>query len=196
MLIVLGWLARSLGTQLLSKDLERFKVDLSAASSTAAEELKHRLHIAATEHQVRYAKLHERRAEVIAELYGLLVEAHWAAQGFVAVFEFTGEPPKSEKYVTAMNKAAEFYRHFDKNRIYLPPDVCRKLEEFVKAMRRQVIGFGVYVNKDDKFLPDHVQDAKYEAWTKAAEYFDQQVPQARAALEAELREILGASGSQ
>ena len=191
LLAVLGWLGHSLGSQLLAKDLEHFKTDLSAASSAAAERLKHDLHIAATEHQVRYAKLYERRAEAIAELYGLLVEAHWASQAFVAVFEFAGEPPKSEKYVTAMNKAAEFYRFFDKNRIYLPPELCGKLEDFVRNMRRQVIGFGVYVNKDEKYLPDHVHEAKYEAWTKAAEYFDKEVPEARAALESELRAILG-----
>ena len=191
LLAVLGWLGHSLGSQLLAKDLECFKSELSAVSNSAAERLKHELRIAATEHHVRYAKLHERRGEVIAELYGLLVEAHWASQAFVAVFEFAGESPKSEKYVVAMNKAAEFYRYFDKNRIYLPPDLCEKLEDFVRNMRRQVIGFGVYVDKEEKYLPDHVHKAKYEAWEKAAQYFDDEVPKARTALESELREILG-----
>jgi hypothetical protein len=50
-------------------------------------------------------------------------------------------PSKKEKYSTAMNKAAEFYRYFDKNRIYLPSDVCRQLEEFLRSMRSKVIGF-------------------------------------------------------
>lgn len=190
---VLGWLGRSLASQLLAKDLERFKSELTAASSSTAERLKHELQLASTEHQVRYAKLHERRAEVIAELYTLLAETQWASQAFVAVFEFAGEPPKSEKYVTAMNKAAEFYRFFDKNRIYLPAGLCAKLEEFVRAMRRQVIGFGVYVDKDEKYLPEHVHKQKFEAWTKAAEYFDTEVPKAREALESELRAILGSA---
>ena len=75
LLIVLGWLARSFGTQLLSKDLEKFKTSLSTASTEASERLKHDLQIVAHEHQVRFSKLHERRAEVITNLYALLVEA-------------------------------------------------------------------------------------------------------------------------
>src|SRR5258706_3765597 len=82
LLLVLGWLARSLGSQLLAKDLEQFKASLAAASSAATERLKHDLQVAALEHEVRFSKLHERQAEVIAEAYALLVEAHWASPSF------------------------------------------------------------------------------------------------------------------
>src|ERR1035437_8597129 len=82
---VLAWLARSFGSQLLAKDLEKFKADLSAASSSASERLKHELQLTALEHQVTFSKLHERRAEVIAELYGLLVEVQWASQSLVSM---------------------------------------------------------------------------------------------------------------
>ena len=58
-------------------------------------------------------------------------------------------------------------------------------------MRRQVIAFGVYADKDEKFLLDHLHKAKYEAWERAAEYFDTEIPNARVALESELRGILG-----
>jgi hypothetical protein len=191
LLVVLGWLCRSLGSQILAKDLEQFRTQLSAASNSAAEQLKHELHIVATEHQVRYAKLHERRAEVIAELYGFLVEAHWASQTFVSVFDLAGEPPNDEKYAAAMNKAAEFYRFFDKNRIYLPPELCQTLEDFVRKIRKPVIGFGVYVDKNDEHLPDFARRDKLEAWIKASEYFDKEIPIARTALESELRTILG-----
>ena len=193
LLLLLGWLARSLGSQLLAKDLEKFKANLAAASVTATEQLKHELQMTALEHQVTFSKLHERRAEVVAEAYALLVEAHWASQSFVSEVEWAGEPPKQEKYFTAMNKAAEFYRYFDKNRIYLPQSLCEQLETFIRSMRREVIGFGVYTSKEDSHLLDHVLEKKYAAWTKAAAYFDDEVPKAKASLEAELRKIIGAS---
>ena len=187
---VLGWLARSFGSQLLAKDIERFKAELAAASASATERLKHDLQIAALEHQVRFSKLHERRAEVIAELYGLLVEAKWAAQSFVSVAEWQGEPPKAEKYVTAMNKAADFFRYFDKNRIYLPEELCAQLEKFNADMRTRVISFGVYASIDDENAPEHFIRQKLDVWSKASDYFDKEVPVARAALESELRKIL------
>lgn len=191
LLALLGWLARSIGAQLLTKDVERFKSELSATSTAATERLKHELQLIATEHEVKYSKLQARRAEVIAEMYGLLVEAHWASQSFVSPAEFGGEPSKEEKYAAAMNKAAEFYRYFDKNRIFLPPGFCALAEQFLKNMRSKIIGFGVYVNQDEKFMPVEAQKAKFDAWIKASEYFDKEVPAARAALEDELRTLLG-----
>lgn len=191
LLMVLAWLARSLMGQALAKDLESFKTNLSAESSASTARLTHDLQLVAQEHQILASKLHEKRAQVVADVYGLLVEAQWACQDFASVMEFSGEPPKTEKYVTAMNKAAEFYRYFDKNRIYLPHDLCSKLEEFMKTMRRNVIGFGVYARMDDKNLNETMQTKKYEAWDKASQYFDKEAPDARAALERELRIIIG-----
>jgi len=191
LLLVLGWLARSFGSQLLAKDLEKFKTELAATSSAATERLKHDLQLAALEHQVLFSKLHERRAEIVAELYGLLVEAHWSAQSFISLGEWSGEPSKKEKYVAAMNSTADFYRYFDKNRIYLPDALCAQLEQFVRDVRSKVIEFGVYVNNDPDVVPPHVAQQKFDTWIKVAEYFDKEIPRARIALESELRSILG-----
>jgi hypothetical protein len=171
----IAWLGRSVFTQVLSRDIEGFK---------------HGLRISAAEHQVRYVKLYERRAEVVAELYGLLVEAHWASQAFVSIIDWTGEPTKAEKYNIALNKVAEFYRYFDKNRIYLPLPLCSQLEEFMRSIRGEIIGFGVYAKMDDSHISPETSEKKYNAWIKAAEYFESEVPQARTLLEAELRAIL------
>lgn len=196
LLAVLGWLARSLLGQLVAKDLERFKSELASASSTATEQLKHQLQLVAQERQVIVSKLHEKRAQVVAEAYGLLVEVQWAGQDFVSPMELTGEPSKGEKYVTAMNKSAEFFRFFDKNRIYLPAPLCKRIDEFLQSMRTKVIGFGVYARREDAELPEQALDKKYDAWFDSSEYFNSEVPRAREALEEELRMIIGAEAKR
>lgn len=193
LLAVLAWLARSLLGQVFAKDLEKFKSDLAAASSAPTTRLTHELQLVAQEHQILVSKLHEKRAQVVADVFGLLVEAQWACQDFASVVEFTHEPPKKEKYVTAMNKAADFYRYFDKNRIYLPLDLCTQLDEFVGAMRRKIIGFGIFVRIDDDKLVGPLWEQKYAAWTQASEFFASEAPKARAALESALRSIVGPS---
>ena len=137
--------------------------------------------------------MHEKRAEVIAELYGLLVEANWAVAVFVSPIDWAEEPSKQEKYVSAMNSVAAFFRFFEKHRIYLPPELCEGLETFVREMRKRAIGFGVYVSHDDGAMPEAALDKMRTAWMEASEYMDAQVPPSRAALEAELRGILGAA---
>jgi hypothetical protein len=189
LLLALAWLIRSFGSQLLAKDLESFKADLSAASSSESERLKHQLQMVAHEHHVRFTQLHERRAEVITSLYALLVEAQWAAQSFVSVMQWAGEPPLEEKYVTAMNKFAEFFQAFDKNRIFLPEASCQLLDSFLSGMRKRVIHFGVYV-QTDKHAPPNVIKEKMDAWVTASDYFNQELPAARKSLEADLRGML------
>lgn len=193
LLIVLAWLARSLVGQLLTKDVERFKTELAAASIAAAERLKHELQLVAQEHQVVLSKLHERRAQVVADAYGLLVEANWAARDFVSPTAVLTNLEMREKYAAAMNKATEFYRYFDKNRIYLPLQLCARLEQFLGDMRGSFIDFGVYVSIDEAQLPDDAIHDKHQAWIKAAQYFEAEVPRARAALEDELRSSIGAA---
>src|SRR5690606_27647479 len=85
---VLGWLSKSLISQLLAKDIESFKIALKSESESASEKLRHELEKAMIEHQVRFSKLHEKRAEVIAELYSLLVQAYWDLQSFVSPAEW------------------------------------------------------------------------------------------------------------
>jgi hypothetical protein len=190
-LAVLGWLAKSLVTGLLQKDMEQFKSALVAETESSIEKLRHQLSLVATEHQVRFSKLHETRAEVIAELYSLLVEAHWAGSSFASPMEWVGEPSKKEKYETALNASAKFYRYFEKKKIYLPKDLCDQLDAFVRDIRSKSIGLGVYFSQPGEYLPDHVEKQKVETWHNSWRHFDEQVPLAKEALEEELRSILG-----
>jgi hypothetical protein len=57
---IVGWLIRSLFGHLLSKDIEKFKA---------------RLEVASIEHQIRFTRLHEKQANVIAEIYAKLLPA-------------------------------------------------------------------------------------------------------------------------
>ena len=82
MLAVLAYLAKSLIEHKLSRDVSKFQSDLKAASDAAIERLKSDLQLHAIEHQVRFSRLHEKRATVIAELNSLLAEAMWEAESF------------------------------------------------------------------------------------------------------------------
>ena len=74
-LAVLGFLAKALLGQLLQRDILSFQFELKAKADSATEQLKSDLQIRTIEHQVRFSRLHEKRANVIADLNGLVVEA-------------------------------------------------------------------------------------------------------------------------
>lgn len=170
--------------------LETHKAQLSAHSAIETERLRSQLNMQATEHAVRFQGLHEKRAAVIAEMYALLVEAYWRASSFASPMEWAGEPDKQQKYSDAMNSFATFFQFFDKHQIYLPPAICAQIEAFVREMRKMVIGFGVYLRHDERTMPLDSVNKKHDAWIRASEFMEKEVPIARVSLENELRAIL------
>jgi hypothetical protein len=195
LLAVLASLGKSLLDKLIVRDTKQFESDLKAKSDATIEHLKNELQIRTTEHQVRFSRLHEKRAAVIAELYGHLVEALWEAESFLSPMEWVGEPNKKDKHQKAMNKLVELYRYFDQHRIYLPPDVCASLEALVQNVRLQVIKFGVWVRYDDHELTGDSHEKKNDAWDSGWDAIKNQVPIARKSLEDEFRALLGATAN-
>ena len=96
LLAVLGLLGKSLLDKLIVRDTKEFESSLKAKADAAIEHLKNDLQLRTIEHQVRFSRLHEKRAAVIAELYGHLVEALWEAESFLSPMEWAGEPSKKE----------------------------------------------------------------------------------------------------
>ena len=195
LLAVLGLLGKSLLDKLIIRDTKQFESDLKAKSDAAIEHLKNELQLRTIEHQVRFSRLHEKRAAVIAELYGHLVEALWEAESFLSLAEWAGEPNKKEKHKTAINRLVDLYRFFDKHRIYLPVELCTSLEKLVMEVRSHVINFGVYVGFDEATLNDHTHKEKQKAWHSGWDAIKNQIPLARQDLENEFRALLGAGAS-
>ncbi len=193
LLAVLGYLGKSILEKLIVRDTRQFESNLKAKSDATIEQLKAELQLRTIEHQVRFSRLHEKRADVIAELYGLLVEALWEAESFLSPMEWAGEPSKKEKHQHAMNKLVELYRYFDKHRIFFPPEVCASLEALVRDVRLQVINFGVWLEYESHELTNDSNKQKRDAWNSGWDAIRNQVPVARQSLENEFRKLLGAT---
>ena len=191
LLAVLGLLGKSLLDKLIARDTKAFEAELKAKSDTTIEKLKSDLQIRSIEHQVRFSRLHEKRAAVIADVYAHLVETLWEAESFLSPMEWVGEPSKVEKHRVAMNKLVDFFRFFDKHRIYLPEPLCESLQAIAMRVRSHVIEFGVYTRLNDQSLNEHTREQKEKAWNTGWEAIKNDIPRARKELEDEFRKLLG-----
>jgi hypothetical protein len=187
---VLGYLAKSLLEKFIARDTKQFEVDLKAKADSTIEQLKNELQIRAIEHQVRFSKLHEKRAEVVAELYRRLRTALWAAEDFLSPMQWAGEPELPAKYATAFNSFGEAYRFFGEHQIYLPYNLCESLEKLIRDARQEVIRLGVWVRYDDNGMLEHAQKNKQETWISAWNAINTEIPKATRALEDEFRYLL------
>jgi hypothetical protein len=189
-LAVLGWLGKSLLEKLILRDSKRFEVEIKAKADATIEQLKNELQLRTIEHQIKLSRLHEKRANVIADMNALLAEVMWEAESFLSPMEFSGEPDKRQKQQVAMNKLTEFFRYFDKNRIYLPAELCETMENIALQVRQHVIKFGVYLHWDEEALMEHTRKEKTDAWIGGWTALKTDIPTIRAQLENEFRALL------
>ncbi len=128
-----SWLARSIVTQILNKDIEKFKLELQKE---------------AFEHQIRYRRVDEKVADALCRVYGRLHPFVRAVKSYVAEFERSDEPSKEEKRQIVANAQREFKECVRDSRLYIPESLyertatlAQKLaqitNDFARGLRRQ-----------------------------------------------------------
>lgn len=178
--------AKSIASRVLNRDIETFKAKLKADADIHVEHLKSALEITAREHDVRFSRLHAKRAEVIDELYKSLVEAVVPAWTFVL-----GNPRDSTQYQAAQDKALHLYKFIELNRLYLPENVCTSLDAFVQKLRHLVIHVGTYWTQIDTPANQRIADERDKVLLDAVTALESDLPALRKQLEIEFRALLG-----
>jgi hypothetical protein len=182
-----SWISEKLKNAIKSEydqKLETYKAELKAESDVAIENLKSRLSIAANEHQVRFSRLHETRAEVIAETYALLRDLYEKVADYVKIFEPAGDRPKEERrndVISALNALRAYY---PKKQIFLPKKTAIKVRnidiELMQATSQFV--YGVELSK---------RNESTKTWMEIFERMNGKISAAMVELEDEFRELLG-----
>jgi len=184
------FLTKSVINHLLTRDVEKFKARLQADAGIEIEKLKNSLQMVAVEHQVRFSKLHEKRAEVIADLYTRLVDAERTGDHFVKVGVWDDDK-RREAYATTEQSLVDLYFFVEKNRIYLPESVCDLLTNFVLAVRSNAISMHFYAHIEPTTINQTLIEERAKVLKQVLESVQGQIPAARKALESEFRTILG-----
>jgi hypothetical protein len=159
---------------------------IKKANQDEIERLKIDLGKAAFEYQTRFARLHERRVGVIAELYQTLVATEMAFN--TAMFPLREGPPEEEidrqlekdkiAAVDAMNRFVECFRA---NEVWLDEALASRIEALERALRE---AWGQFTNPG----PLEGRAWRREAWRRVA---STEVPPMKAEIRDAMREMLG-----
>jgi hypothetical protein len=136
------------------------------------------------EHEVRFARLHERRAQVVAEIYSRLIDALTAVGDYV---RYGIAPGREQRAKESENALKRFKSFFDANRIYLEETVCIQLDDFYKNT------FGPATSFDISIVQAGLTDRQsiFDARRESLKQLDEKAVPIRKALEGEFRNILG-----
>jgi hypothetical protein len=193
------WIARSWLSERLKNSiraeydqkLETHKAQLKSQSDIALERLRSDLSIATIEHNIQFARLHEKRAEVIAETYARLTELHVALGDYVKIFEPAGDKPKEERR-QAVHKAHEaFITYYRTKRIFIPETSVTKIDTI---NQESISAFYSFFYEIEMPLAQGGHDTK--RWLEIFNKVKDEMPIALKELERDFRMLLGDKSEQ
>lgn len=190
LLAVLGWLAKSLLTHLLDKDVKRYELTLKAQTDLALERFKSEQQLRAAEHQVRFSRLHETRAELIAAFYKAVVEferyfrvhAHPENQLFTS-----DEGGKHSKAIGVLYGNLEIL--YSDNRIFFNVDTCHLVDGLLEALG-SIRDLNIAVPLRDSLDGSPVETIRIPSWNGIRA----KITPVKDDLETNFRQLLGVQG--
>lgn len=190
----LCYLAKELVNAALSRDLERFKVQLKADSEKELEQLRTGLRMASFEREVQFSKLHEERANVIAEVYRKLDLTDRAFHALMSPIKIKSidEEERAREDDELARKAADSARAFldcyNASKIYFDEELCKTLDRFSEQLWNAWINFQVLPSLAG-IKGQIVGQSRSDAWKTIID----QVQPIRREIESAFRKLLGHS---
>ncbi len=154
------------------------------------EEFKQSLQQKMLEYQIKFSAIHERRAEVLGELYGRLKEFQIAVDELIHPMEMSGMPSKNELIGIVNERIDSFQSYLRRNRIYLPENLCNQIDSAYKQMRTIAGEFAIYINERESNIDTDFMKEKRKVWHEGWKKMSGPIPEAVTKLESEFRQII------
>ncbi|PIP82042.1 MAG: hypothetical protein COR54_16880 [Elusimicrobia bacterium CG22_combo_CG10-13_8_21_14_all_63_91] len=140
-LAVMAWLAKSLVSHLLDKDVEKHRLALQSENERMLTLHKAELDRASEEHRIRFGQLHAKVFVTIARLYRLIVQAHRSVQNYVKPFVMSGEPSEEDRGKKAADCLNALQEFFQEHEIYLEQELAEQVDKFICELGDAFIDF-------------------------------------------------------
>ena len=165
--------------------LETHKAALKATNDVELEKLRSELNILASERQIEYSKLYEKRAEAITEVYARLKDLYIQLQEYTKLFVPAGDLPISKRRIKAAeayNKYIPIYHH---NKIFIP----QKTAEGIESLNQQMLQVYTEFFYGVEHLPNSKE--KTDNWSNVCKKLNGPILKSLSDLENDFRSLLG-----
>jgi hypothetical protein len=170
--------------------LASYQSDLKRIADVELESVRSYLAIQAAERNIRFSRVFEKVAEVMANIYRILVEINDAAMDHSS---YLGKDEKHHEDAVKrfQEKRNEFFQYYEPNQIYIPKQTRESIRVFVNTLHSLVLTTS-HLEQAAKMG----SDAGFESRNRKLELLFEQVPKLRSALDDEFQRILGLEESK
>lgn len=189
---IIGWVAKNTINQYFNKQLNDYqaKIDKELRDHQAKidkEMNKYRNEL--EKDRLRYTKLHNKRAELTAELYERFVEFEEELRKLTDPMQKENDPTQSEQISNTAESGNQFLNFYMKNKIYFPPEVCDTVENIVEESMdiHRKKRMRAAKSAHHQMQPDDFK-SEIEHWERVTK---EDIPKLKEELENHFRELLG-----
>jgi len=182
----LMFVLRKFFEQLLSRDIEKFRVTLQTESERSKLQLQNQLQAELFEFQTKFSVYHQKQADVIGTFYEMLSETQIVVSQVVHPVQFEAESSDEERFRQAFNKKVDLARFFERSRIYFDEDICEQISTVNKTMHKVLILFQSSQRRGAR----NQDSADLEKWNDAFSIMEKEIPVLKSALESRFRQLL------
>lgn len=173
--VVLAFLGKSLMSTWLAKDIELLKGRIAAQNAEA---------------QIVLARVNEKRADAVLNIYLALVGYADTAKKFVYQAQHVEEVERQE-LLNSMSESANHFRDvYKKSHLYLSEDTCTHIQSVFKEVHvpshKFIFSLGQYFGSGE-----FTEEEFTEEWEKAFTSFADKIPALVSELESQFRSLLG-----
>jgi hypothetical protein len=171
----------------LNQNLELFKANIQNKAELFRAEIQRE----ALEHQVKYSKLHNDRAETIRELYCKIDRMERSMRDLFNVFELAGDNSKRDKMGVAVKDFNDTMDYYSINRIFFSEETCSIIESLrdeINLIYHEFTGYDIHLGLSE--IPE-VRNEQRQVWKDCWNTMKEKVPQIKRDLENDFRKQLG-----
>lgn len=213
LLIAFGFWGRKLIEYFFSESIELKKVELQQMLELHKQKIeqenelmklnidkelegyKNKLEILRLEHQIQFSKLHEKRSEVLEEIYHKLFDLNQSMVDLTLFIRPSLKDPTNEEnelFLKTNQTFREFTTYYKKHKIYLTQETCIILDKLVRYYWTISVDTAEAKNAKNLVPLDHsyFQDAM-KRYRDAFKELRDEVPKVLILLENDFRKILG-----
>lgn len=140
-IVAIAWVVKSVISSSLSRDIERFKIELEAAHTNALERTKAELARQTLQHEVQFRRVDERVGRRLEQSFHRLQKLYESVFKLVKIIEFSGGPSKDELFEQCRIANAEFNSYYFRNRCYIPPTLDLHIKKVAGDLADIASGF-------------------------------------------------------
>lgn len=182
-----SWLGKVWAARILEGDRAKYANEaeqLRHEYARTIEQFRSAIQRSQFEHQTRFSYYHQKKAEVVAELYRLLNDSLDRLRALVSPLQFGDGSDKAKRIQETIDLYNELARQFYPKRIFLESDICDQVDSILKTMRKSLSDWQMSQE------PDWKGREGIRLWAEAYEALEKVVPPLLNRLEERFRTML------